>query len=201
MRHAAGQERRRFFDHQAAGWDQREAYARDRERLARIVPSLGIVEGARVLDVGTGTGIATHALGMAVGPTGLIVGMDLSMAMIRKAKEVNTCVVRGDCHALPFLHHAFDYVFAFAVVPHLDNISRFFKQAARVLAHNGQLIILHCLSREMINDIHRKASPAVERDILPACDVLTRRGEQYGISQYRFEERDNLFLWVGNYAG
>jgi len=201
MNLSTGQERRRFFDDQSADWDQREAYARDRDRLTRIIPTLGMAEGTKVLDVGTGTGIAARALRMAVGPTGVLVGLDLSMAMIRKAKEVNPCVVRGDCHALPFLNQAFDYVFACAVVPHLDNISRFFKQSARVLAPNGQLIILHCLSREMINDIHRKASPAVEKDTLPAGDSLALIGKQYGIIQYRFEERDNLFLWVGNYAG
>ncbi|MEJ2051626.1 MAG: class I SAM-dependent methyltransferase [Calditrichota bacterium] len=201
MLHEIGSERRRFFDEQAASWDQREEYTQDQARLARIVPSLGITKGSKVLDVGTGTGIATQALETAVGPAGLIVGIDLSLAMIRKAREVNSRVVRADCHALPFLPRSFDVVFALAVIPHLDSIPQFFEQTATMLSRHGRLIILHCRSREVINDVHRKASPAVESDILPAGDTLSMIGMQNGISQCRYEERDNLFLWMGNYAG
>ncbi|WP_281964533.1 class I SAM-dependent methyltransferase [Serinicoccus marinus] len=57
-------------------------------RLA--IPALGLRPGERVLDVGCGTGLNLSALMHDVGPTGLVVGLDRSAAMLGRAGRRRT---------------------------------------------------------------------------------------------------------------
>src|SRR5205807_1146554 len=60
--------------------------------------------GGRVLDVGTGTGIALELARAAVGDDGLAVGVDLSVAMLRQARKLrpSLSVAAADAVDLPF---------------------------------------------------------------------------------------------------
>lgn len=191
------QERMRFFNEQAAEWDRTDKYEQDRDRLYRLIPSLPIEKGDRVLDTGTGTGIALDPLQSAVASEGMVIGVDLAPAMLRKAQREHHDVVRADCHHLPFHSGSFDCVFAFALVPHLDIVPAFFREAASVLLPGGKLITLHFMSREMINNFHRKTGSAVERDLLPSPKQLDTYGRAAGIPRILFTEDDALFLWIG----
>jgi hypothetical protein len=51
----------------------------------RLVDRIGIPRGGRVVDLACGTGAALVAAGEAVGAEGLSVGVDLSVAMLRRA--------------------------------------------------------------------------------------------------------------------
>lgn len=69
----------------------------------RAVESLGLEPGATVLDVGCGTGANAPYLREPVGPTGRVVGLDLTPAMLRRARRLAddppgaaVHVVRGD---------------------------------------------------------------------------------------------------------
>ncbi len=194
---AIQQERTQFFNEQAAEWNHTDTYDQDRDRLFRLIPSLPVGQGSRVLDAGTGTGIALDPLRAAATSTGTVIGVDLAPAMLRKAQQEHHHVVRADCHHLPFQSGSFDCVFAFAVVPHLDMVPAFFREAASVLHRGGTLIILHFMSRESINDFHRRTGSAVEQDFLPAAEELAGYGRTAGISQTLFTEDDDLFLWIG----
>lgn len=194
---AAQRERTDFFNEQAAEWDHTEKYEQDRDRLYRLITSLPIGEGDRVLDAGTGTGIALGPLRSVVGSEGIVIGVDLATAMLRKAKQGHHAVVHADCHHLPFRSGWFDCVFAFAVIPHLDILPAFFRETASLLRPGGELIILHLMSRRSINDFHRKAGSAVETDFLPSAEGLAGLGQAVGISRTLFTEEDDLFLWIG----
>lgn len=61
----------------------------DTESVKRQAAWAGISEGMRVLDVGCGSGAATRALAELVGPTGEVVGLDISSERLEVARQHN----------------------------------------------------------------------------------------------------------------
>src|SRR5947208_6161361 len=78
-------------------------FARPAEEL---VARIGIPAGVTVLDVGTGTGVATLA---AARSAGVVVGLDPSVEMLRVARGHGLpCVVAGSVPGLPVAGSTFD---------------------------------------------------------------------------------------------
>jgi len=94
----------------------------------------GRVEGSRVLDVGTGTGVAAHALADWF-PAADVVGVDLAAAMIDEARRKGgrAGFEVADASQLPFPDASFDLVVLMNAVP-------FFDEIARVLAPGGYAV-------------------------------------------------------------
>ncbi|WP_246595705.1 class I SAM-dependent methyltransferase [Actinoplanes auranticolor] len=72
------------------------------------IAALGLRTGDRVLDVGCGTGLNLPLLRAAVGPSGAVVGLDASSAMLRQAhvrirrhRWTNVTTVLGDAAETP----------------------------------------------------------------------------------------------------
>ncbi len=84
--------------------------------LERMVGSLPIPEGSRVLELACGDGAYTPWLARLVGPTGSVVGLDLSTAFLaladraarRGGAEAETEFVAGSIDRLPFADGTFD---------------------------------------------------------------------------------------------
>ena len=89
---------------------------------------------ARVLDVGTGTGVAAHALADWF-PAADVVGVDLAAAMIDEARRKGgrAGFEVADASQLPFPDASFDLVVLMNAVP-------FFDEIARVLAPGGYAV-------------------------------------------------------------
>src|SRR5215470_2390857 len=92
-------------------------------RFAPVVEGLmaraGLVEGERVLDLGTGTGAVAEAAAGSVGPGGRVMGIDISPDMLRAAREriaarglSRVDLREGRAEALPAADGAFDSVLA-----------------------------------------------------------------------------------------
>ena len=73
-----------FFTARAARWDAR--FPDDGPAYAAAVAELGLREGKRVLDAGCGTGRALTPLRAAVGASGVVLGADLTPAMLERAR-------------------------------------------------------------------------------------------------------------------
>src|SRR2546427_681907 len=59
----------------------------------RAMDRAGIAPGERVIDVGCGCGDTTIALARRVGPTGLVLGVDISAPMLERAAETARAAV------------------------------------------------------------------------------------------------------------
>lgn len=117
-----------------AGPIQFDAPARD------LVELVGIAEGARVLDVGAGTGAVTVPAAAAAGRRGLTVGVDASSTMLQqlRAKGPYRAVVAQALY-LPFAPRVFDAVLAGFVVSHFPDYAQALTELVRVLRPGGRL--------------------------------------------------------------
>jgi len=137
-------------------------------RIVRVIRSLGIEPGARVLELGVGTGLSLEAYPQHCQVTGI----DLAPEMLERAQDrVNrngwrhVTLQQGDALNLAFADDAFDYVMAFHVVSVVPDPQRMMAEAERVCRPGGLLAIInHFRSRQ-------RAVARVQRGI----DPITRR--------------------------
>lgn len=102
----------------------------------------------RVIDVGTGHGRALQHLASHV-PDGMVVGVDHSPLMCRKAARFNSRLVDSgqvriecaDTRALPFADETFDAALAVHTVYFWQPIEPHLNELARVLRSGGRLVL------------------------------------------------------------
>ncbi len=103
--------------------------------------------GQRVLDVGCGTGASLARLGAAAGPAGRVVGLDLSLGMLREARGRlggGGLLVGGDgCRFGSLFRAEFDAVVYNAVLFLLPDAGASLASARQVLAPGGQVLLSH----------------------------------------------------------
>lgn len=108
--------------------------------------------GERVVEVGVGTGRDLALLRDRVGPAGRVVGVDLSMGMLRQARRrlrrnglQGVALERADARALPFADHWADVVFCSRVLDLVETsaISAILGECRRLLRPGGRLAVVH----------------------------------------------------------
>jgi len=138
-----------FFGARAADWDSR--FPDDGPAYAAAVAGLGLHEGDRVLDAGCGTGRALTPLRAAVGPSGVVVGADLTPAMLQAAVRAGRGhdgqLLLADVAALPLRSEALDAVFAAGLIAHLPRPAENLGELARVVRPGGTLALFHPIGR------------------------------------------------------
>jgi SAM-dependent methyltransferase len=125
----------------------------DERRIARLM--LGLSRGDGVLDVACGPGNFSRDFARAVGPEGLVVGIDASRPMLERAvlqttvaQLDNLVFVHGDAAALPFRAASFDAVCCFAALNLFAEPFEALDHMARVLTPSGRIAIFtSCRSR------------------------------------------------------
>lgn len=112
------------------------AFAREADDTAA---RLAIAPGDVVLDVACGHGNFTVELARRAGPRGLVVGLDISAAMlaraanrVRRARLENVLLVRGDALALPFRDAVFPKLNCSGGLHQMPDLGRALAEMARV---------------------------------------------------------------------
>ncbi|MDL5200057.1 class I SAM-dependent methyltransferase [Streptomyces sp. ALI-76-A] len=138
-----------FFTVRAADWDRR--FPDDGPAYAAAVADLGLREGDRVLDAGCGTGRALTPLRAAVGPSGVVVGADLTPAMleaaVRAGRSRDGHLLLADVTALPLRAESLDAVFGAGLISHLPDPADNLRELARVVRPGGLLALFHPIGR------------------------------------------------------
>jgi len=121
-------------------------------------------EGDVVLDLGSGAGFDSFLAAKKVGPSGKVIGVDMTEEMVNKAKALaakygcaNVEFRLGDIEKLPVENESVDVVISNCVINLAPDKSKVFNEAYRVLRNGGKMyvsdiVLLKELSHEQRND-------------------------------------------------
>ncbi len=172
-----------------------DTYARTRSArqfiLAVLDSAFGSLQvGARIVDVGCGTGNYSIAL-KASKPHLIVYGFDASERMLEVARSRTSDVIfsSGDAdRAFPYTDEFADGLFCVDVIHHLRNLPRFFSEAYRVVLPGGPLLIV----TDSEDDMRRRSLTRFFPDTLnvdltryPSIDTLRRLGVRSKFSRAR----------------
>jgi len=137
-------------------------------RIHLVVRRLGIPPGARVLEVGIGTGLSLDAY-----PSHChVTGIDISREMLDHAEQKMDSIrhrhielVQMDAMNMAFADDTFDFVTAFHVVTVVPDPQRLVDEMTRVCRHDGQVVIIN----------HFSSRRPVIRGVVNMVDPLTRK--------------------------
>jgi phosphatidylethanolamine/phosphatidyl-N-methylethanolamine N-methyltransferase len=150
-------------------------------RIERVIQSLKIPPGARVLEVGVGTGLSFTAYP----PHCQVTGIDLAPEMLEQAQEKidqngwrHLQVMEMDALNLKFADNSFDYVMAFHVVSVVPDAARLMQEVLRVSRPGATVVIInHFRSRNrLLAALDRLTEPITRRlgwHTLSQNEVLT----------------------------
>ncbi len=109
---------------------------------------LGLAPGETVLDLGSGPGLDAFLAAREVGPTGHVIGVDMTPAMLEKARRGATRAGlsqvefrEGRLEALPVADASVDAVTSNCVINLVPDKAAVFKEVARVLRPGGRLVV------------------------------------------------------------
>jgi SAM-dependent methyltransferase len=126
------------FDARAARYEELRPVDDNWWEVYAILVRLGELRGARVLEVGCGTGRLAQAIEQR--EHARVWAVDASQGMVDRAKAIGVAARLGRAEALPFKEGWFDAV-VMRMSLHLLDRPRALAQAARVLAPGGRLAI------------------------------------------------------------
>lgn len=124
---------------------------------ARTIDLLRVGAGARLLDVGCGTGHDTRALAATAGRGGIAVGVDASAVMLKSAKTRGGSYLQADARALPYPDAAFDGARIDRVLQHVSGPEVAVHELVRVTRPGGRVVAIDPDQESIIADISDRA--------------------------------------------
>lgn len=181
-----------FFDRYAPDWDESQP-AEIHEIVTRIFASANFGRGARVLDVGAGTGVL-YPYFRAAG-AGAYTAVDVSPEMVRqfKAKHPEADILEADYEKPVRFPGTFDAIMIFNAFPHFRDEEAVFRLSHLYLSPGGRLFICHSMNREALNAHHRNAGGAVSEDVLISDKRMAGLYRRAGFTAVRVENTDHFY--------
>ena len=196
--------RRSTFDALAARWAEAEPEGAGGEGVTRGLALLGELSGLRVVDLGSGAGRLEPFLLPRLGE-GRVVAVDFSPEMIvrgaSRSRDPRVTWLCRDVLETGLPEAAFDLVLCFNAFPHFPDPAAALGEARRWLVPGGRLLLWHDLGRERLAQVHRRAGPVVEGDLLFPAAVLAETARRAGLVVERAEEDEETYTLLARRPG
>jgi len=155
--------------------------------------------GQTVLDLGSGAGFDSFLAARAVGPSGTVIGVDMTHEMLAKAREnakkngfSNVEFRLGEIEALPVANETVDVIISNCVINLSPEKSRVFAEAYRVLKPRGRLAVADIVATATLPEEIRGDWAAYTGCMAGASQIgeLEETLRQAGFEQIRIAPRD-----------
>ena len=137
--------------------------------------------GEVVLDLGSGAGIDVFLAATKVGPTGRVIGVDMTKEMVAKAKDIagscgyhNVEFRLGEIEELPVDDESVDVVISNCVINLSTDKARVFQEAYRILKLGGRLIVSDIVAERTLPDVIKQ-----DPDAWAACIAGALERQEY----------------------
>jgi SAM-dependent methyltransferase len=153
--------------------------------LARVIGSeAALFAGARVLDIGCGTGNIEAALAETVDLE--VVGVDLSFGMLAeaKAKVPRASWIQADSSRLPLRDEAFDFALMLYMLHHLTDFRAVIRNAHAAL-RGGRLVIVTASHKQIGESFSSRFFPsyaAIDKARFPKVSAIVEAMIEAGFS-------------------
>lgn len=135
-------------------------------------------EGQTVLDLGSGGGLDCFLVAKKVGPTGKVIGVDMTASMIEKARANKTKVGAenvefrlGEIEHLPVSDNTVDVIVSNCVINLSPDKPQVFREAFRALRPGGKLAVSDIVTDGPLPDVIKNSLSAWAGCIAGALDV------------------------------
>jgi SAM-dependent methyltransferase len=155
-------------------------------RAANLAP------GEHVLDLGSGAGADVFRAAAAVGPTGHVLGVDMTTEMVERARHIaagkgytNVEFRLGDIENLPVKSEAVDAVLSNCVLNLVPDKPRAFAEMQRVLRPGGRFVVSDIVTRGELPESTRR-----DAELWAAClgGAIDENDYLQGLRQAGFED-------------
>jgi len=185
-----------FFNLHSTHWE--EGYdAEELDRIRHLIRRCGFIKTENVLEAGSGAGTITSLLADRI-DQGTVISIDNSPAMIERSKEKGfppwVHLILSDADNLPFKNAVFTSVLSFNSFPHFENKQKTLMEFYRVLRPGGHLFIVHSISGERLNWMHRKIGGPVEKDVLPSREEFISMLFAASFEKVEIDEGANFYF-------
>lgn len=131
-----------------------------------------------ILDIGCATGGLLKDLEKCF-PGSSVLGLDISLEMVKIANSKKLTLLVGDGAHLPFAKESFDLILSNSVYQWVSDLSQAFKEAYAILRNNGCLIF-SCFGSQTLKELRN--SFGIRENSLPTKEALADSLRQAGFS-------------------
>ncbi|HEY7889402.1 MAG TPA: methyltransferase domain-containing protein [Steroidobacteraceae bacterium] len=162
--------------------------------LDQAIRRLELRDGMRILDAGCGTGEVLQRLRNAAGPRAEVVGIDLSAAHVRAARErveESVTVVQGDLLTAPLALASFDLIWSANTIHHLRDPVAGLRRLTSLLRPRSRIAIGQS---SLLPELYFAWDSRLER--LTREAVRRYYEERYGLGEHDLDGARNLLGWM-----